>query len=596
MLRRLVINNVALIEKAEMEFSDGLNILTGETGSGKTVIIDSINAITGRRTDREMIRTGEDRASIEALFETGDRISEKLKELAGIDPEPDGTIIISREFAASGKNVCRINGRLATISMLRQLGECLLDMHGQHDNQSLLRTGTHLDLLDSYGGKGIAALKQEYSELYHSYCRIKEKLDSLKNSSMERARREDLYRYQAEEIKKAGLKSGEEEELRDRKSLIVNSEKIMNGLSTAYELLEGDGSAQAHDAALEKIGSALTALASAAQFDGRNSDTLEKLQDVYYQLEEIAAAIRETRDSTDFEPGSLEIVDDRLDLIYGLKRKYGATIEEINVYYEKVTAELKELQDDSEAIETLEAEYARTGTALYSTACRLNGLRGEAAAKLKDKVMAELEDLEMKKSLFEVSIEFHGVNAEQGNVETGISECDYSPDGLDRIEFLISPNPGEPLKPLSKIASGGEMSRIMLAIKTILAESDAIPTLVFDEIDAGVSGKAAMKVAEKLALVSCTHQIICVTHLAQIACMADRHFVIRKAVVGAATRTMTELLDRQGVEREIATILGGDRLSKATHAHTCELLANAERYKRETRYKCETATARESSA
>ncbi|MDD5603878.1 MAG: DNA repair protein RecN [Eubacteriales bacterium] len=569
MLRRLVINNIALIEKAEIEFGEGLNILTGETGAGKTIIIDSINALTGQRIDREMIRTGQERAYIEALFEVDGEISRAIEEITGTGPEADRVLIISREFLSNGRNTCRINGRLVPLSAIKLAGEMLIDMHGQHDNQSLMRPGTHVLFLDGFGGKRLNESKEAYKSLYGEYRKIRAKLEDIKQNSRERARREELYRFQSEEINRASPAEGEEEMLKEKRSAIVNAEKIAEALAAAYEMLRGEG--RQTESALELVEKSAAALKETAQFHKKSEELAAKLEDIFYQLQEIAVDVREAADYTDYDRESLEMVEDRLELIQSLKKKYGDTVGEIMDYYTRICNELDELQSDSSNIKALEAEYEETGEKLKSAADILTQIRSETASVLSNNIVAELEELEMKKASFSVSV-------------TDIGE--YGPDGADKIEFLISPNPGEPLKPLLKIASGGEMSRIMLALKTILAEADRIPVLVFDEIDAGIGGNTAVRVAEKLSMISGTHQVICVTHLPQIACMADRHILISKSSSDdGMTRTQVKALGPEQSLEQLAVMLGGKETGGAAYAHAAELRKNALAYIENTRNK-----------
>jgi len=574
MLRKLVINNIALIDREEIEFGEGLNILTGETGAGKSIIIDSINAVAGQRITRDLIRTGEEKASVEAVFETDSDATDEILRSMGIEPESDGVIVISREFSSSGKNSCRINGKMATVSMIKQLGEHLIDMHGQYDNQSLLKTESHITLLDSFGGDEITGLKKDYVELYNRYRELKTKINDITTGSMERARKADLLRYQIDEIRNAGLKAGEEEELNKKRIEISNSEKIVSAMSSAYNMLfEGDYSGKS---ALDSINSAICEINSVSTYHEGVSKIEEKLQDIYYQLEDIASDIREIRDYTEYDPAELEKIEERLDLIFKLKRKYGNTIEKILEYYCQIQSEMEELDNSSDLVEKLQEEFKEADRKLYDMACKLNLLRLKAAQLLEKEIGQVLDDLEMKKSVFKANIEM--VDSD-GNVKASDGFRNYNQNGLNKVEFLISPNPGEPLKPLSKIASGGEMARIMLAIKTILADIDKIPTLVFDEIDTGISGKAASKVAEKLSYIAKSHQVICVTHLPQIACMADRHYLIRKISNENSTRTAVTHLDKKGIKQEIARLLGGNNISEITLKHADEMIKNAQTIK-----------------
>lgn len=571
MLLQLEINNIALIEKVSIEMGKGLNILTGETGAGKSIIIDSINAILGARIPKDLIRTGTEKALVEAIFQVDNERLADLFESIGIEPEEDGTLIISREFTLSGKNTCRVNGKMATVSMLKEIGERIIDIHGQFDNQSLLRTENHIELLDSFGGGQIGILKREYSSLLAEYKGIKSKLNEISGDKRERERKIDLLQFQIDEIKKARLKTGEEEELNKQRLILANSEKIINALSYAYDLLFSSGNNKS--SASDGINAALSELNNITRIDEKFGDIIKRLEDLSYQLEDIIHDIREERDNIEYNPELLEQIEERLDLIFKLKRKYGSSIEEVLEYCKKIQYDLEEILRSAEIANELNQQLEVLDDKLYRLAQQINSERLKAIKLLEDKIGDELNDLEIKRAQFKVNIEFDDTVDANG-------ERKYTQNGLDKVEFLISPNAGEPLKPLSKIASGGEMSRIMLAIKTILADVDKIPTLIFDEIDIGVSGRAAQKVGEKLSYISRKHQVICVTHLAQIACMADNHFLIEKISDRNITRTQVKKLAAAAVKSEIARIIGGATISEITKKHAEEMLKNAQELKK----------------
>lgn len=571
MLLQLDIRNIALIDKVNIEPGRGLNILTGETGAGKSIIIDSINAILGERVSRELIRTGKEKALVEAVFQVDNSRFADIFEEMGMEPEEDGTLIISREFSLSGKNLCRINGKMATVSMLKTFGERLIDIHGQFDNQSLLRTESHLELLDSFAGMGVLNLKQRYRKLLNEYKDVKAHLKSLSGDKGERERRIDLLGFQVEEIRNAKLKPGEEEELNKQRTLLASSEKILHSLAGAYELLFSGNNIK--NSVSDNLNEALNELHSIEKLDTRYEDICGKLQELSYQLEDVIENIRGERDNTEYNPELLEEVEERLDLIFKLKRKYGNSIRDILEYCEKTEAQLEEIIKSEEIIEELAKKLKKIDTELYETALSLNASRSKAAGQLEEKIAAELEDLEMKKARFKADIRFDSSFDQNG-------ERKYTSNGLDHVEFLISPNAGEPLKALAKIASGGEMSRIMLAIKTILADVDQLPTLIFDEIDIGISGKASQKVGEKLSFLSRSHQVICVTHLAQIACMADNHFLIEKVSDEDNTETRVKRLAEPEIRNEIARILGGAASSEISIKYADEMLKNAKNLKK----------------
>jgi len=570
MLLQLEISNIALIDRVSVEMGEGLNILTGETGAGKSVIIDSINAILGARLSKEMIRTGAEKALVEAVFQVDNERFADLLESMGIEPEEDGALIVSREFTLSGKNTCRVNGKMVTVSMLKAIGERLIDIHGQFDNQSLLKTENHIELLDSFGGEKIQALKQEYSSLLMEYRRVKSKIAEISGDRGERERKADLLKFQIDEIKKARLKVGEEEELNRQRLKLANSEKIVSALSTAYDLLFSGTSIKS--SASDNINSALLELSDIARLDKKYDDIAKKLEDLSYQLEDVIYDIREERDRVEYDPALLEQIEERLDLISRLRRKYGSTIEEVLEYGKKIQRDLEEITRSEGVVNELRKRLEELDDRLYKLAKSINKERLAAIKVLKEKICNELSDLEMKRAKFKVNIEFDDLPDSNG-------ERRYTQNGLDRVEFLISTNEGEPLKPLSKIASGGEMARIMLAIKTILADVDKMPTLIFDEIDIGVSGKVAQKVGEKLSYVSKRHQVICVTHLAQIACMADNHYLIEKMPDGTGTRTRVKKLDDKEAQAEIARMMGGAVITEITKKHAEEMLRSAREFK-----------------
>ncbi|AEY66413.1 DNA repair protein RecN [Clostridium sp. BNL1100] len=565
MLLQLDIQNIALIDKISLEIAPGLNVLTGETGAGKSILIDSINAVLGERVNRDIIRNGKEKAFIEAVFEYDSTyINDILNEL-GIEHE-DGSLILSREIGLSGKNTCRINGRLVNVSVLKQVGQLLLDIHGQHDNQSLLKTESHIELLDAFGGEAIQKVKSEYHCLFEEYKSVKSKLKGIVGDKGEIERRMDMLKFQIDEIKNAKLKEGEDEELLKRRQLLANSEKIMNSIHSSYQLLSDGG--DSGKSALYNINKALSELAAVQKYDEGLIPLSEKLESVVYQLEDICEELRARRDEGDFDPDELSVIEERLDIITRVKRKYGAGIMEALDFLKKSQVEYDELLQSESLAEDLKKQLVSITQKLLETATKLHSQREKAALILESNITAELENLEMKNARFKV------------NIIMDDTKNNFTKNGLDNVEFLISSNAGEPLKPLSRIASGGEMSRIMLAIKTILANVDAIPTLIFDEIDTGISGKAAQKVGEKLSYISRTHQVICVTHLSQLACMADNHLYIEKNSNGENTYTTVRILDEKGRIQEIARIIGGSDITSIAYKHAEELLHSAENFKK----------------
>lgn len=569
MLLRLEIRNIALIDEVDIELGDGLNVLTGETGAGKSIIIDSINMLLGERFSRELIRTGQEKATLQAVFNIDNRKFQAIFEKYGIEAESDGTLIISREYSLGGRSICRANGRIITVSMLKEIGEKLIDVHGQYDNQSLLKGEKHIELLDAFGGETIEKLKREYFELFTKRRDIRSRLHELEGDEKYRERKIDLLNYQINEIKSAKLKAGEDEELSRQRTILSNAEKIADTIENVYDaLFIGNGIINSIYDGIEESVSKLEAI---CLFDQVYNKIKEKLEEVKFQMEDIRDDLRDVKGNIEFNPFLLEQVEERLDLIYRLKRKYGNTLSDIIHFCEKSEKELSTLLKSEELIANLHKQLKDTEKALYDIAVRINKERITAATLLERKISKELEELEMKNTRFKVRIEMN--EKKEGN------EIKFNENGLDKVEFLISTNAGEPLKPLSKIASGGEMARIMLAIKAILAEVDEIPTLIFDEIDIGISGKASQRVGEKLSYISRTHQVLCVTHQAQIACMADNHYLIEKVTQNEATKTKITKINGGKVIDEVSRILGGDAITQHTKNLAVEMLKMASKFK-----------------
>lgn len=565
MLLQLDIHNIALIDDISVELGEGLNVLTGETGAGKSIIIDSINAVLGDRVSRDIIRTGADKACVEAVFQVdAERIRDILNDM-GMEPEEDGTLILSREITQSGRNTCRINGKMVSASFMKAIGERLIDIHGQHDNQSLLKTEHHIELLDLFAGESIQNLLREYNSLLEQYRDVGRKLRALSGDLGERERKMDLLRFQIDEIKKAKLKTGEEEELNKQKMLLANAEKISGTLAQVYDLLVSGESAG--KSAIDSMNESLSQLSSVSRLDSNYDNIYRRLEDIIYQLEDLADEIRKNQESIEYDPASLEETEERLDLIYRLKRKYGPGISEIHKFCTDAEKQLEEIEKSEETVRLLTEKQTELETQLYLTSCKLNAERVRAASVLESRIGQQLDDLEMRNAKFKVDIQFDAGSS---------SGRKYGHNGLDKVEFLISPNLGEPLKPLARIASGGEMSRVMLAIKTILADVDRMPTLIFDEIDTGISGKAAQKVGEKLSYISGKHQVLCVTHQAQIASIADHNFLIEKITGANTTKTKITLLDREKKVKEIARLIGGE-ITETSLKHAEEMIKNAKK-------------------
>lgn len=550
MLTSLKIENVAIIESAAIEFGCGLNVLTGETGAGKSIVIDSINAILGERTSRDIIRTGAQSAKVYAVFEdVNERVRNFLDE-NGIDCE-DGVLIINRTLSREGKNVCRINGAPVTVSMLREIGGELIDIHGQHDNQSLLSPEKHCGFVDSFAGN--ADLITDYREKYGRLCEIRSKIKKLTTDESSKSQRIDFLTYQIDELEKAEITIGERDELKARKSLINNSQKVIESLNIAYEALKADG------AGIDMITDAESEIANASAYMETLGEASEKITDIRYELEDIAETVRDAMTEVDFDPSELENIDERLDLLYRLSKKYGDTEEEMLEYLEKARAELDNIAFSEERVKELQKQKKEALAETETAACKLTESRKTAGEKLSNAICSELEFLDMPNVRFVVKCN-----------DIGLTE-----NGKDEIEFLISANAGEEPKPLAKIASGGELSRIMLAIKNVLAETDGVDTMIFDEIDTGVSGRAAQKIAMKLRSASKGRQVICVTHLAQIAAQGDVHLYISKSVSDGKTYTNIKSLIEEERVAEIARIMGGMEITKLQLESAREMLANA---------------------
>lgn len=553
MLSNLQIENIAVIKSASIDFENGFNVMTGETGAGKSIVIDSLNAILGERTSRELIRSGADSASVCAEFQNvGDNVKNELEKL-GI--EKDDTLIVSRKLTPDGKNVCRINGMPATVSMLKALGVQLVNIHGQLDNQSLLSPETHCSFIDKLAGSGREL--NEFKELYSLYIKKKNELKSLNTDVNEKNRRLDILNYQIEEIQKADIRPGEKDELTEKLGFLRNAEKVLDLLHTAYAALNGDGEMPG---AADIAADAASKLLSAADYSSDFTETANGVNDAAMNLSAYTEELRDKIYSLDYDPNETERAEERLDVIYRLSQKYGDSEEDILAYLENAEKERDALSFSDERAEQLRAETERAYNEALAAAKKLSEIRIEAGKKFSADVERELAFLDMP------SVKFI-VNDSVGEIYEN---------GIDNIEFLLSANAGEEPKPLSKIASGGELSRIMLAIKCVLSELDDIDTLIFDEIDSGVSGRAALKIAAKMKELSKTHQVICVTHLAQIAAFADEHKLISKEEKDGRTYTCIASLDYNGRKYELARIMGGLTVTQSILNSAEELLSSAE--------------------
>lgn len=553
MLKTLVIENIAVIKKAQIEFTGGLNVLTGETGAGKSIVVDSINAILGERTSRELVRAGSDNAFVNAYFEDiNDDVKLKLNEY-DIPIEEDGSLLLSRKISAGGKSVCRVNGLPVTVGILKDIGTHLVNIHGQHDSQALLNPDFHYKFVDAYAD--CDELLAEYKESFKSFLNIRRQLKSLTSDADERDKQSEILDYQIKELRDADIKVGEWEELKHRKSVILNSQAILNALNTLLGAVNGDDENQGIQSVLSSSDKEITALLDA---DTQLKPIKEKLDSAEDLLESIKDLISEKMESLDFQPDELDKIEERLDILYTFSNKYGETEQDM-LYYLADAERKRALFDNSEQdLERLNAEYDSSLEKTQSLALKLSEVRRKAAEKLGEEICSQLEFLDMPGVKF----------------VTQFSKGNLSSVGVDKIEFLIRTNPGEEPKPLAKIASGGELSRIMLAIKSIIAKSDSIATLIFDEIDTGVSGKASRKIGLKLKEVGENAQVICVTHSAQIASAADSHFLIKKEYTDNAAFTQIMPLDFEGRKYELARIMGGLNVTESLLKSAEEMLDN----------------------
>ena len=538
MLAQLFIRNIAVIEKASIDLEKGFTVLTGETGAGKSIIIDAIHAVLGERTSKELVRTGTDSASVSALFTGLDEDTLSLLDRLSLPREEDGSLLIQRDIRLEGRSTCKINGAPATVSMLKQLGPRLVTIHGQHESYELLSPEVHMEYLDSFAG--LESLLAEYQAAYRTLRETQRQLEALQTDEGEKARLSDLLHYQIDEIEAANVRVGEREELEAQRELIRNSEKIASALELLRGLLSGD---EESEGLLAGLSQAAAQAGHVAAYLPELAEASQKLQEAGYLLEDVDAILHGT--AVDFDPALQESIEERLDLLYKLGLKYGGSEEKILEYLEDCRIRLHQIEFSDEERERLEAQYETQKTAAIALAKELSEQRKAASKQFISQVKGELAFLNMPGIAF----------------ETEIQRVPLYHMGCDKLQFLVSANKGEPPKPMSKIASGGELSRIMLAIKTVLSGKDKVDTLIFDEVDTGISGAAANKVGQKLKQVSQNRQVLCITHLAQIAALADHHFLISKHVEGERTYTQVQGLDFEGRKREVARIIGGDQVT-----------------------------------
>ena len=549
MLSLLHIENIAVIECADISFDSGFNVLTGETGAGKSIVIDAISAILGQRAYRDMIRTGTNKASVRAVFTEVPELPWFAENGVEYDPET----VIHRDVYLDGKNVCRVNGTLVTVSILNKLGIQLINIHGQHDSATLFDEANHLTFLDDFAGN--EALRQEYGEKYTAVDRLRREISRLSMDEGEKLRRMETLKYQIEEIEKADLTAGEDEELESRRKLLQNSEKIAKGINEAVENLYGGDDS---DGAAAMLSMAERALARIAKFSDEIGELHEKVADLMYQVQDAAELAREVQDDLSYSADELDQIESRLDVIHKLRRKYGVTCADILEFCRKAKQELDEIEFADDHMEHLKKKLKKAEKEAWDAAGKLRENRKETAEKLSARILTELAQLDMPKVQFACQF----------------TELDLTANGADAVAFYMSANVGEALKPMSKVASGGELARIMLAMKNVLAEQDHVNTLIFDEVDTGVSGRAAQKVAEKLRSVARNKQVLCVTHLPQIAAMGDTHLLIAKGEREGRTYTTVTPLDMEGRKRELARIIGGANITETTLKSAEEMLLN----------------------
>ena len=557
MLKSLSISNFAVILSAQVDFGSGLNILTGETGAGKSIIIDAINVILGNRVSKNIIRSGMEKARAEALFEVDESVKNILEEF-GIECE-DNELLISREVNTDGKNKVRINGSLSTVSILKEIGELLINIHGQHDNQALLHADKHIDILDGYVGD--TGLLAKYKNTFAELKSIHKELEKLNLDEAEKIRLISILKYETEEIANASLKEGEIEELTEKRNLLQNSQKILENTKRAYaELCEADE----YKSATEQLQEALRYADKACGYDESLKNIRDKISEAYYLIEDASAELGEYAEKFDFSNEDINYIEKRFDEINKLKSKYGSDYDEINKYYEKSLAELEKLEQSEINKEKLESQYTEKEKELKNIALEIRKLRKEKGAELSKRIVEELSELNMPNVVFQVNV---------------IEKENFNEKGMDDVEFLISANAGQQPGPLSKIASGGELSRVMLAIKSAMFDNNDVDTLIFDEIDTGVSGRAAQKIAEKLYKVSLNRQVLCVTHLPQIAAMSDNHYLIEKNQLGEKVETTAKLLSGEEKTDEIARIIGGVEINENTKISARDMLVQSCEYK-----------------
>lgn len=563
MLYELTIRNFAIIEQLDVSFQKGLTVLTGETGAGKSIIIDAVQLLAGGRGSAGFIRHGEEKAELEGLFLIEDPAHpvHQTLESFGIEVE-DEAILLRRDMSANGKSVCRINGKLVTIAIMREVGSQLIDIHGQHENQELMHERRHIHLLDQFAGEKMKEAYANYAEIYTQYTKLKRKLETATENEQQVAQRIDLYSFQLNEIDHAKLIIGEEEALEDEQRKLQNFSRLFERLNTAYEAISNDGHA------LDWVGAAMSDLEDASNVDKSLTSQYQTVTDSFYALQETGHALKTVIDDLEFDPRRLDEVENRLALFISLKRKYGQSIEDILLYRDKIADELDQLVNRDERLHAEQMKFAQIMKDLEVEAEELSILRIEAAKHLEHAIMEQLEQLHMGKASFKVMITQKKAN-------------EFDATGYDDVAFHIATNVGEPLKPLVAVASGGELSRLMLALKTIFSKHQGVTSIIFDEVDTGVSGRVAQAIAEKIAMVARHSQVLCISHLPQVAAMADQHYLIKKEVKNERTMTSIENVHDRERTNELSRMLSGAETTELTLKHAEELLSLAAERKRD---------------
>ena len=560
MLLELTIRNIALIESLRIEFAQGFNVLTGETGSGKSIVVDCVNLVLGGRADRDFVRTGAEKGSVQALFDiTGNERAQAFAESLGVDCT-DGLLAVSRELSRSGRNVCRISGVILPLSTLRQLTSLLLDIHGQHEHQSLMNPAKHIEFLDAFGDSNHQALREKVASLHAERSSAANALKKLMGDVAEKERLADMLSFQVNEIVSAKLKKGEEEKLSAKLRILENSEKIKTGVETAYVMTyRGDGRMISAQEALLRAADSMEGLSS---IDPRYAELAARLRELYYSVQDVGYELQDVLDHLSFDPALIDKISERLDLIDRLERKYGPNLDNVIAFGEQAAARLAAIQSSDANIDAQKKQLKKIDAALKSACEQLTISRKALSEKLATEIMEQLRDLGMGKTRFEIRVE---------------PEPRPLSNGADCVEFMISPNPGEPLKSLASIASGGELSRIMLAMKAIAMDVDGVDSMVFDEIDTGVSGRMAQVVGEKMCRIACNRQVLCVTHLPQIAALGNAHFIVEKRSDSEHTETLVRRLDEDGRIHELSRLVGGAEDSESSLSHAAHMLEEADK-------------------